>query len=72
MTDEDFVRTWQTSETLADVASRTKLTQLACSARASRLRGNGVPLRKFTVAGRPRTDYSELIKLAVSLDPEQK
>lgn len=40
---EDFIRAWQISESVIEVAERTGLTRAGCYHRASYLRKNGVP-----------------------------
>lgn len=62
-----FVRCWQQSSTVPDFLERFgdgRMTPLAASATASRLRKAGVPLKKLYHATRKARDYSELVRLA--------
>lgn len=44
---EEFVKIWQTAESVSDVAEKTGLKNLSCSVKAFRLRSLGIPLKKF-------------------------
>jgi hypothetical protein len=63
---EDFVKAWQKSESIAEVAEATGLALGSCSQKATLLRKNKVPLKKFARAGKV-TDYGALADLAKSL-----
>jgi hypothetical protein len=63
----DFVRAWQSSESVTEVADRLGLSRAQCHARSLSLRENGVPLRELVVE---RHDYDELATLARELSPD--
>lgn len=46
----EFIQTWQESATLAEAAQRLDTTAELASARATRYRAKGVPLKRFDVA----------------------
>jgi len=48
---EEFVRTWQTSHSCADVAAKFELTEPAAKAKAKALATLGVDLKKFPRQG---------------------
>lgn len=64
----EFVRAWQASGSVAEVADRLGLTAATCRLRAGRLREHGVPLRELTTS---RNDYGDLAALARELAPEE-
>jgi hypothetical protein len=66
ITNEHFVRSWQSSESLEDVLTATGLTKHHALARAGRLRKHGVPLKEHKrIDGRgTRVDWDALKKLA--------
>lgn len=66
---EEFVRAWQTSDSLAQVAERTGLKLETARARGRRFRKRGIPLKRFGGQGRPATDWEALKKLAEELGP---
>lgn len=70
VTPEEFVRAWQASGSLAEVAEKTGLRPESVKARGYRFRKKGVPLREFAAAGRPATDWEALRQLAVKLAPK--
>lgn len=47
LSDEEFVKIWQSSETRQEVAEKCGITGPACSARAVKLRALGVKLKSF-------------------------
>lgn len=49
ITAERFIRTWQTGESLSDVAHKLGIAESYAVTRASGLRKKGIPLKKFTV-----------------------
>jgi len=64
---DEFVRTWQTSETLVEVAAKLNTDKHLAYSRASYYRRKGVPLKKFpSMRIRP---WQTLIELAESLEP---
>jgi len=62
---EDFVRAWQVSSNVSEVATRTGLSKVACTGRAQQMRKHNVPLKKFGRA--TKVDYDAMRELAVSL-----
>jgi hypothetical protein len=44
---EDFVKVWQTAESVNEVADKMSMSKLGASVKASHLRKAGVPLKKF-------------------------
>lgn len=64
----EFVRAWQMSESVAEVADRLGLTDTTCRLRADRLREHGVPLRELTTG---RNNYDDLAALARELAPDE-
>jgi response regulator of citrate/malate metabolism len=69
VTAENFVRAWQTSETIEEVCQKTGMTRISCRQRAYQLRKKEVPLKKVVggIGGR-KVDYDALKKLAESLE----
>lgn len=70
VTQEAFVRAWQTSTTTKEVVLKTGLTVGSAAVRASKLRKHGVPLKELSQS-RPRVDYEALKELALSLAPPE-
>ena len=70
MTPEEFVKLWQTAQSLDEVAAKMKRTVIDATARASYFRQRGVPLKKFT--GKRKSDYSKLAALAEQLNGKPK
>ncbi len=64
VTQQDFVTAWQRSHSAKEVAEKLGLTVAGASVRATKLRKNGVPLKKFVTR---RVDYEALARLAASL-----
>ena len=60
---EDFVVAWQSSESLAEAAKKTKTTPRAASMRAFNMRKAGVPLKVFKRVGE-KYDVAGLTALA--------
>ena len=58
---EEFVKVWETSSTLQEVADTLNMTRSQASVRAGRHRREGVPLRYFRV-------HTKVDKLAVLAD----
>ncbi len=66
---ETFVRIWQTSDSVREVAERAGTTRGAASTRASVMRRNGVPLRYFNEArDREPVDWDGLADIARSVE----
>ena len=59
----DFVRFWNTAESIDDVCKHFGLSRQACYFRYYRYRKNGVTLKSLEKA-RPRIDYAELDAIA--------
>lgn len=70
VTPEEFVRAWQGSSSMAEVAEKTGLRVESVRARGHRFRKRGVPLKKLAAQGRPATDWEALKKLAQELAPK--
>jgi hypothetical protein len=60
----EFVRVWQSSNTVSEVASRTRNTRNAVKVRAYRYRQMGVPLKEFPPVETEKINWSELADLA--------
>lgn len=67
---EAFIRAWQGSHNVAEVAKKMDLDLIAARSIANYLRSKGVPIQKFKK--QVQTDWAALTKLAVSLAPEPK
>lgn len=67
--DEQFVRTWQTGKSVADVANKLGMTPYAACSYAYRLRKQGIKLDKYTkrLGPRRKIDVPKLKKLALEL-----
>lgn len=64
---ERFVRAWQESESVAEIANKLGETNLkSLSVRASNLRKKGVPLKKLGAS--MKIDYDKLANLARAMD----
>jgi len=64
-TPQEFVKAWQASESVLQVAVETGLTLIAVRGRAASYRRHGVPLHKMNRgAGRKKTDWNALADLA--------
>lgn len=72
VTPEEFVRTWQESASLPEVAAKAGLTCAQARNKAIYLRRNGVPLKKFQPGPRDaRHDFPALAQLARDLAPKE-
>lgn len=60
---EEFVKIWQSSESVAQVADQAKMRIIACHVRAANYRRIGVKLKKMKPKGRPKLDVAALNKL---------
>jgi hypothetical protein len=66
---EEFVKTWQTAESVTEVADRMCMSKLGASVKASHLRKAGVPLKKFrTGAGSDPTEFIAIWNGSESLE----
>lgn len=63
----DFVTIWQKSSNLDEVCEKTGMSRITASARATRYRKNGVPLKKHPRQHQPLIDFDELTALAKKL-----
>lgn len=72
VTAEDFVRIWQTADSIHDVVKKTNQTIESVRGRAAKFRKKGVPLKSLAMGnqGRPN-DYAALAELAKSLVPAE-
>jgi hypothetical protein len=66
----EFIRVWQTSASVAEVASKVRRKKNACRVRAFRYRQLGVPLKEFPPVEVELPDWDELAEYAASLLPE--
>ena len=64
---EHFVKVWQTSQSIEEVAQRFHSTKAQASLKAIQLRKRGVPLKRFRAL---TSDLPQLIALAKSLAGE--
>jgi hypothetical protein len=67
----EFIRVWQTSASVAEVASKVRRKKNACRVRAYRYRQLGVPLKEFPPVEVELPDWDELAEYAASLLPEE-
>jgi hypothetical protein len=63
----EFVKVWQESASLAEVAAKTRTNKDACRVRAYRYRRLGVPLKEFPPVVHEVTDWDALAQFAVDL-----
>tara|TARA_Y100000310_G_C20229403_1_gene599504 strand:- start:200 stop:541 length:342 start_codon:yes stop_codon:yes gene_type:complete len=61
---EDFITAWETSGSVGEVCSKLEMSKQNAYARATKYRGEGVPLKKF-VGGGGRAKIPTVDKLAV-------
>lgn len=66
VTREEFVKTWQKSSTVMEVANKTGLTPATCRRYAWQFRKKGVELKKLD-EGKKKPDWESLKKLAANL-----
>jgi hypothetical protein len=66
LTDVEFVTIWMKSNSLAEMAKKTKLVKISIQARATRLRRLGVKLPKFS-AMKKTVDVAAINKLIKKL-----
>ena len=67
LTARDFIRVWQTSNSVAEVAQRVCRRKGAVRMRAFRYRRFGVPLKEFPATVIETPDWDELAQYAESL-----
>lgn len=68
----EFVRVWQSSQSVREVAERLGKEHPTITAVAKRMRDNGVPLRAIERKTQTDDDYQALTELALSLNHEDK
>ncbi len=66
---KEFVRVWQTSKTVAEVAQRLRAKKGTCRVRAFRYRKMGVPLKVYPPVEVELPDWDELADYAAELLP---
>ena len=71
VTAEEFIRAWQTSESVDEVAEKIKQDRQNIFSRAHFYRKNGVVLKSMKT-GRPKNDWKALRELAESLNHQPK
>jgi hypothetical protein len=64
---DEFVRIWQQSASLTEVAQKTGWPRASCYSRANYYRRNGVPLQKFRRTSRIAS-WKKLAELAETLE----
>jgi hypothetical protein len=67
----EFVRVWQTSSSLSEVAQKTRSKKAACRIRANRYRALGIPLKEFPPPAYMTSEdyYGDLRQYAASFLP---
>jgi hypothetical protein len=68
----EFIKAWQESSSLAEVAQKVRSKKNACRVRAYRYRQEGVPLKEFPVVFAEPTDWDELSEYAAGLLPDDE
>jgi hypothetical protein len=68
----EYVKAWQESSSIAEVAAKTRTKKAACRMRARRYRERGIPLKEFPPPEYMTTEefWDDLTKYAASLLPE--
>jgi len=67
----EFIKIWQTSDSVAEVAQKARRRKGACRTRACRYRQRGVPLKEFPVVEWLPPDWGELAEYGASLLPKE-
>jgi len=67
---ETYMRAWQSSSSVAEVASKTGLTKDSCSTRASGYRKKGIALKSFPKGGGAKLDIAACQALLATLNAE--
>jgi hypothetical protein len=69
----EFIRVWQQSNSVAEVAQKVRRNKSACRVRAHRYRRRGVPLKEFPAPVYMTTEefWDDLIQYAASLLPAE-
>lgn len=68
---QEFVRTWQTSETVKGVCQKLKMPSSAVVSRAFNYRKRGIKLKQLLTAVRPQVDVDELNQLIEEIENEE-
>lgn len=69
---EKFVRAWQSSDCIADVAEKLGTTKLKVSVKAAYARKQGVPLKKMFHGRSGTVDWASLVDLAKDLSRQKE
>lgn len=64
---EQFVKAWESSDSVAQVAAKTKLKATSVQARASKYRGLGIPLKEMPRGGGAKLNVNEAQELLAKL-----
>ena len=67
VTPRQFIKAWQESSSVAEVAAKVRSKKNACRVRAFRYRKLGVPLKVFPVVEVELPDWDELAQYAAEL-----
>lgn len=67
----EFVRIWQSANSVAEVAKQVNRTKNAVRVRAFKYRERGIPLKEFPAVEIELIDWDELAEFAESLEDEQ-
>ena len=67
-----FIEVWQSSSSVAEVASKVRRRKNAVRVRAFRYRQHGIPLKDFPPVEVELPDWDELAEYAASLLPSQE
>ena len=65
----EFIKAWQESDSVAEVAQKVRGKKNAVRVRACRYRKLGIPLREFPPQVVEPTDWEELARYAAELSP---
>lgn len=66
---KQFVEAWQTSNSVAEVVTKTRMSKPQVRVRACRYRQRGIPLKEFPPVPLPVVDWCELAEFAAALAP---
>jgi hypothetical protein len=67
----EFIKAWQESSSVAEVAQKVRSKKNACRVRAYRYRQRGIPLKEFPFVEIEPTNWDELADYAAELVTEQ-
>jgi len=65
ISNEQFITTWQTSNSLEDVATKLNITKTQAASKAVAMRQHQIKLKKMH-RGRVKEDWNKLVELAAS------